>query len=172
MKLTSLNNLLIHELRDLYSAERQLTKALPKLAKAVSSTSLRRALEEHLSVTETQIERLEEIFQQLEASSRGPKCEAMEGLIKEGESLLEEKDTADAAVLDAALIAAAQRVEHYEMAGYGCARTFARLLGYEEIADQLQESLDEEGEADKLLTELAESEVNAEAIVGEEEEED
>jgi ferritin-like metal-binding protein YciE len=163
MKLASLDDLFIKELRDLYSAEKQITKALPKMAKAANSKALQEALQQHLEVTETHIARLEEIFSACEKSSRGPKCAAMEGLIKEGEELLQ--SDAAPAVLDAALICAAQRVEHYEIAGYGCARTFARLLGYQEVSDLLQETLDEEGDADKVLTELAESEINAEASV-------
>jgi len=157
-----MRDLLIHELRDLYSAENQIIKALPKMAKAASSEELRQAFEEHLEQTKGQVERLDQIFESLEVSSRGPKCKAMEGLIEEGKELLEEKDV-DEAVLDAALIAAAQRVEHYEIAGYGCARTFARLLGQEEAADLLQTTLDEEADTDKRLTDIAES-INVEAV--------
>lgn len=163
--LKSLDDLLLKELRDLYSAEKQLLRALPKMAKAATSEALAIAFTEHLEVTEKQVERLDSIFEQLEKSSRGPKCAAMEGLIEEGSELMEEE--ADPAVMDAGLIAAAQRVEHYEMAGYGCARTFARLLGYDKIADMLQETLDEEGQADKDLTALAESEINVEAASAE-----
>src|SRR4051794_19802389 len=134
MDLDTLKELYVNELRDLYSAENQIIKALPKMAKAASSDELREAFEEHLEQTKGQVERLDQIFERLEMSSRGPKCKAMEGLIEEGKELLEEKDVEEA-VLDAALIGAAQRVEHYEIAGYGCARTFARLLGEEEIAD-------------------------------------
>jgi ferritin-like metal-binding protein YciE len=161
VKLNSLNDLLIKELRDLYSAEKQIIKALPKMAKAASSEALQEALLEHLEVTKEQAARLEQIFETLSISSRGPKCAAMEGLIKEGDELLEEDSVP--AVLDAALIGAAQRVEHYEMAGYGVARTFARLLGQGQIAELLQKTLDEEGDADEKLTELAESEINVEA---------
>lgn len=164
MRLSSLDDLLLHELRDLYSAENQITKALPTMAKAAHSAALGKAFQEHLEVTEHHVERLEEIFKTLDASSRGPKCAAMEGLLNEGQALMQED--ADPAVMDAALIAAAQRVEHYEMAGYGCARTFARQLGHEKIAKMLQETLDEEAEADESLTELAESGINAQAIVG------
>ena len=162
MKLDSMRDLLIHELRDLYSAENQIIKALPKMAKAASSEELRQAFEEHLEQTKGQVERLDQIFESLEVSSRGPKCKAMEGLIEEGKELLEEEDV-DEAVLDAALIAAAQRVEHYEIAGYGCARTFARLLGEEEAADLLQMTLDEEADTDKRLTDIAEN-INVEAV--------
>ena len=164
MKLKSLEDLLVKELRDLYSAEKQIIKALPKMEAAAHSTALQTALKEHLEVTERQVSRLEEIFGMLSVTSRGPKCAAMEGLLKEGAELLEED--AEPSVLDAGIIGAAQRVEHYEMAGYGVARTFARLLGHDKIADLLQKTLDEEGEADKTLTELAESEINAAAAVG------
>jgi ferritin-like metal-binding protein YciE len=164
VKLTTLNDLLIKELRDLYSAEKQIIKALPKMAKAANSEALQEALTEHLEVTKEQAARLEQIFETLSVNSRGPKCASMEGLIKEGDELLEED--AVPAVLDAALIGAAQRVEHYEMAGYGVARTFARLLGQDQIAELLQKTLDEEGDADAKLTELAESEINVEAASG------
>lgn len=161
MALGSLHELYVEELRDLYNAENQLLKALPRMAKAVTSEQLRAAFEEHLEVTRGQVERLEEIFKALGEKPTGKKCVAMEGLIEEAKELLAE----DAApgVLDAALISAAQKVEHYEMAGYGCVRTYARLLGYEEAAELLQETLNEEGEADEKLTELAESEINVEA---------
>jgi ferritin-like metal-binding protein YciE len=161
MKLGSLHDLYVDELRDLYNAENQLLKALPKMAKAASSPDLKAAFEEHLVVTEGQVERLTRIFKQLGERPTGKKCVAMEGLIEEGKELMEED--AEPAVLDAALIGAAQRVEHYEMAGYGCVRTYARMLGYEDAARLLQETLDEEGEADKALTELAESVINVEA---------
>jgi ferritin-like metal-binding protein YciE len=161
MSLGTLNDLFVEELKDLYSAETQLVKALPRMAKAASDPSLKAAFEEHLEVTRKQVERLDAVFEQIGGKGKGKKCVAMEGLIEEAKELLEEK--ADPSVLDAALIAAAQKVEHYEMAGYGCVRTYARLLGYEEAADLLQQTLDEEGEADKTLTALAESVVNVEA---------
>jgi ferritin-like metal-binding protein YciE len=161
MSLGTLNDLLVEELKDLYSAENQLLKALPRMAKAASDPALKAAFEEHLEVTRTQVERLDAVFEQIGAKAKGKKCVAMEGLIAEAKELLEEE--ADPAVLDAALIAAAQKVEHYEMAGYGCVRTYARLLGYEEAAELLQATLDEEGEADKKLTGLAESVINVEA---------
>src|SRR6266478_6893707 len=123
MKLGSLQELYVEELKDLYSAENQLLKALPKMAKVASSPELRTAFEDHLEQTRGQVERLERIFKKLDASPKGKKCKAMEGLIEEGKEVMEE---AHPPVLDAALIAAAQRVEHYEMAGYGCVRTFAR----------------------------------------------
>jgi ferritin-like metal-binding protein YciE len=169
MALNSLHDLYVNELKDLYSAENQLLKALPKMAKAATAPELRSAIEEHLEVTKGQVERLETIFKDLDESPKGKKCKAMEGLVEEGKEVMEED--AQPAVRDAALIAAAQRVEHYEMAGYGCVRTFANLLGYTEAAELLQETLDEEGEADKKLTELAESIINVEAE-GEDEEEE
>jgi ferritin-like metal-binding protein YciE len=161
MSLDSLHDLYVDELKDLYNAENQLLKALPKMAKNASAPELKAAFEEHLEVTRTQVERLERIFKGLGASPRGKKCQAMEGLVEEGKELIEEGG--EPAVLDAALISAAQKVEHYEMAGYGCVRTYARLLGYGDAAALLQETLDEEGEADKKLTELAETVINVEA---------
>jgi ferritin-like metal-binding protein YciE len=146
----------------LYSAEKQLIKALPKMAKASTNEDLRQAFESHLEETEGQIKRLEKIFMQLDISyARVEKCKAMEGLIEEGKDIMEEGLQPD--VLDAALICAAQKVEHYEIAGYGCARTFAQQLGHDEVADLLQETLDEEGNTDKKLTEIAETVVNQEA---------
>lgn len=162
MKLATLHDLYVAELKDLFSAEHQLLKALPKMAKAASSQELTQAFTNHLDETKGQIERLERIFKKLDVSPKGKACQAMEGLLKEGKELLSED--ADPLVMDAALIAAAQRVEHYEMAGYGCVRTFARLLGYEQAADLLQQTLDEEGAADKHLTKLAETIINAEAV--------
>jgi len=161
MALDSLHDLYVEELKDLYSAENQLLKALPKMAKAASAPELKAAFTEHLEVTRGQVGRLETIFADLGVSPKGKKCKAMEGLIEEGKEILEEDG--EPAVIDAALIGAAQRVEHYEMAGYGCVRTFARLLGYTKAEKLLQATLDEEGEADKALTELAETVINIEA---------
>jgi ferritin-like metal-binding protein YciE len=162
MKAKGFKDLFELELKDMYSAEKQLTKALPKMAKAATNAELKEAFESHLAETEGQIERLEKIFDQLGIShSRVEKCKAMEGLVEEGKKIMEEG--LEPHVLDAALICAAQRVEHYEIAAYGCARTFAQQLGQQEIADLLQETLDEEGNADKKLTEIAESVVNQEA---------
>jgi ferritin-like metal-binding protein YciE len=161
MALESLHDLYVEELRDLYNAENQLLKALPRMAKAASHEDLKAALTDHLEVTRNQVERLDRIFADLGEKATGKKCKAMEGLLAEGKDVLEED--ADASVRDAALIAAAQRVEHYEMAGYGCVRTFARLLGYDEAVGLLQETLNEEGEADKALTELAETIINPDA---------
>jgi len=162
MKVKSFEDLFHHELKDLYSAEKQLTKALPKMAKAATNEELKAAFESHLEETEGQVERLEQIFKQLDIpTSRVQKCKAMEGLIEEGKDILEEDMEPE--LLDAALICAAQRVEHYEIAGYGCARTFAQMLGRDDIVELLQATLDEEGNADKKLTEIAESFVNQEA---------
>jgi ferritin-like metal-binding protein YciE len=162
MRLKNLDALFLHELKDLYSAEKQLTKALPKMAKAASNEELRQAFEEHLKETETQVTRLEEIFEDLEATSRGPKCAGMEGLIEEAKELLEE-DT-EPRVRDAALICAAQRVEHYEIAGYGCVRSLAQQLGRNELADELQETLDEEKQTNEKLNQLALGEINEKAM--------
>jgi ferritin-like metal-binding protein YciE len=165
MKMKTMEDLLIHELKDLYSAEKQITKALPKMAKAASSDELREAFEAHLEETEEQIKRLEQIFEELELPTRGPKCKAMEGLIEEGKEILEE-DMEDN-IRDAAMIGAAQRVEHYEMAGYGCAKTYAELLGHDNIVELLQQTLDEEKATDEKLTQIAMEHVNVEAVGGE-----
>ncbi|MGI8978617.1 MAG: ferritin-like domain-containing protein [Pirellulaceae bacterium] len=166
MKLGTLQELLTDELKDLYSAENQLLKALPKMAKAASSPELKAAFEEHLEETKGQVDRLVTIFEQLEGSPKGKKCKAMEGLLEEGSEFIEAEG--DEAVKDAGLICAAQKVEHYEIASYGCARTFATLLGLDEVANLLQDTLDEEGNADKKLTELAETVINVEAATAEE----
>lgn len=162
MKLDSLETLYVEELRDLYNAEQQILKALPKMAKAASSSNLQKGFQEHLQQTKSQVERLDQIFTDLGMSPKGKKCEAMEGLLKEGAELLEAK--AEPSVLDAALIAAAQRVEHYEIAGYGCVRTYAKLLGYGEATKLLQQTLDEEKRTDEKLTELAVGSINSEAV--------
>ena len=161
MKLNSLHDLYINEIKDLYNAEQQIIKALPKMTEAASSPDLKRAFEEHLAQTRLQAERLEQIFQKLGEPAKGQKCKGMEGIIDEGEDLMD-KD-APASVSDAALIASAQRVEHYEIAGYGTARSFARRLGFEDHAQLLQETLDEEAQTDKRLTSLADSYINEEA---------
>ena len=166
MELETLRDLYIDELKDLYSAENQILKALPRMIKAASHPQLKRAFETHLRQTEGQVKRLEQIFEELETSPRGKKCVGMEGLIEEAKELLGEKPEPD--VLDAGLISKAQHVEHYEMAGYGTVRTYAVLLGEERQAKLLQQTLDEEGETDKLLTQLAESSINVDAIVGDE----
>lgn len=162
LKLVDLRTLLVHELKDLYSAETQLTKALPDMAKAASASELKQAFKQHLDETHTHVDRLRTIFKQLGFSPGGHHCNGMEGLIEEGKSMVEED--APAETKDAGLICAAQRVEHYEIAGYGCARTFARMLGMNETADMLQETLDEEGAADKKLTQVAEEHINASSM--------
>lgn len=162
MKLKDLHSLFLHELRDLYSAEKQLMKALPKMAKAATNEELRQTFEHHLEETETQVSRLEKAFEEVDATPRGPKCAAMEGLIEEAKELLEEE--VDPRVLDAALICAAQRVEHYEIAGYGCVRSLAEQLGMNELARELQDTLDEEKKANELLNEIALGTVNEEAM--------
>ncbi len=161
MKLKTLEDLFLHELKDLYSAETQLVKALPKMAKAASNEELKAGFEEHLEQTKGHVERLKEIGQQLGKPLTGHKCKAMEGLIEEGAELIEED--AEEMVRDAGLIGAAQRVEHYEMAGYGTARALAQHLGHNEFYDLLTETLEEEKETDQKLTDLAESVVNVEA---------
>lgn len=154
MQLESLEDLFVSELKDLYSAEKQLLKALPKMAKAATSKGLQNGFTKHLKQTEGHVSRLERVFEELGVSPRGKKCHAMEGLIEEGQEVIDED--ADPMVKDAALIAAAQRVEHYEMAGYGCVRTYANLLNHKKAAGLLQQTLDEEGDTDKALTKLAE----------------
>jgi ferritin-like metal-binding protein YciE len=165
MKLDSLKELYIDELRDLYNAENQLVKALPKMAKGASTPELQTAIEQHLQETKGQVNRLETIFKDLGVNAKGKRCRAMEGLIEEGKEVLDADG--EPAVLDAALIAAAQRVEHYEIAGYGCARTFAQLLGDQNGAKLLQETLNEESNADKKLTQIAEHMVNPDASMAE-----
>jgi ferritin-like metal-binding protein YciE len=161
MKINTLQDLYIEELRDIYNAETQLVKALPKVAQAATSDELRAAIEDHLEQTKEHVERLDQIFESLGAASKGKKCKAMEGLVEETSELLDE-DIAES-VLDAALIAACQRVEHYEISVYGTLATFAKLLNREEDADLLGQTLDEEKEADETLTDIAESTINAEA---------
>lgn len=161
MKLNTLEDLLHHELKDLHSAETQLLKALPKMAQAAENEDLRAAFEEHLEQTKTHVERLEEAGEILGKKLTGHTCKAMKGLIEEGADLIAED--AEPHVKDAGLIGAAQRVEHYEIAGYGTARTLAEQLGQDDIAELLEETLEEEKETDERLTELAESNINAEA---------
>jgi len=160
-KMATLEDLYIDLLKDLYSAEKQLVKALPKMAKHAESPDLQRAFQEHLRQTEGHVERIERIFSDLDGSPRGKKCVGMEGLIEEGNELLQED--AEPNVLDAGLIAAAQKVEHYEIASYGTARTWAERLGYDKAARLLQQTLDEESLANEKLTKIAESHVNMEA---------
>ena len=165
LKLDSLRDLLVEELRDLYSAETQLLDALPKMEQAASSNELKSAFSHHLEQTREHVSRLERIFQQLGENPSGETCEAMKGLVKEGEILVKAKGDPD--VQDAGLIGAAQRVEHYEIAGYGTARSLARRLGQGQMVETLQQTLNEEAEADKKLTSIAESDVNVAAASGE-----
>lgn len=161
MEMETLKDLYVEELKDLWSAEKQMLKGLAKMTKAASHPELKQAFSRHTQMTEKHVERLERICADLDVSPRGKKCVGMEGLIEEASELIKEKPDAD--VLDAGLIAAAQHVEHYEMAGYGCVRTYARQLGYEDQAQLLQTTLDEEGDTDKLLTDIAVSSINIEA---------
>ena len=161
MSMDSLKDLYVDELKDLYSAENQLLKALPKMAKKAAAPELKRAFQHHLAQTEGHVSRLEKIFKGLGEKPNGKVCKAMKGLVEEGKEIIEEDG--DASVLDAALIGAAQRVEHYEIAGYGVVRTFASLLGEDDAMETLQRTLNEEAETDKKLTKLAESIINVEA---------
>lgn len=163
MKLQSLHDALLHELKDIYSAEKQLTKALPKMAKGATNAKLAAGFEKHLEETKEHVNRLEAIFTELEVSSRGEKCKGMEGLLEEGSKLLEEDG--EPAVIDALLVSAAQRVEHYEMAAYGTAIAFANQLGLKNVSKVLKQTLAEEEATDKKLSQLAESTINVEANV-------
>ena len=160
--LTSLQDLYLEQLRDLYSAEQQIIAALPKMADAARHPELRQAFETHLRESQEQARRLERICEGLGESPKGETCDGMKGLLKEGEKTM--KQRADSDVLDAALIADAQRVEHYEIAGYGCVKTYARLLGREQDVQLLQQTENEEGRTDKLLTQLAERVINIDAL--------
>jgi ferritin-like metal-binding protein YciE len=162
MSLDNLKDLYIEQLQDLYSAENQILKALPDMEQRAQHQELKSAFREHRQVTEEQVRRLDQIFDDLGAKPGGHHCHGMEGLIKEGKEMLREEG--DSGVIDAGLIAAAQRVEHYEIAGYGTVRTYAQQLGRESDADLLQRTLDEEGETDKRLTRLAEQVVNPDAM--------
>lgn len=157
----TMNDLFLDEIRDLYDAEKQLTKALPKMAKASSTPELKTAFEDHLQETQGHVDRLEEIFETLGEKATGKKCAAMTGLVKEGEEIISEMD--EGALRDAGIIAAAQKVEHYEMSGYGSARTHAMMLGHTEIASRLEETLREEKAADRKLNDIAQTMVNEEA---------
>jgi ferritin-like metal-binding protein YciE len=160
-KLKSLDDLLVHELQDIYDAEGQIVKALPRMIKAASHPELQAAFEEHLEQTEGQIERLDQAFQLLGIPAKGQRCAGMAGLIEEGKKMIEED--ANPAVMDAALIAAAQKIEHYEIASYGCVCTYAEMLGYDQVHDLLGQNLEEEETTDERLTILAESVINVEA---------
>jgi len=157
----NLNDLLVHELKDLYDAEQRLTEALPGMAEAAHNQELKQAFLTHLGQTRTHVSRLEQVFGRLNEEAERETCPAMKGLIAEGEEIIKAKG--DPATLDAGLIAAAQKVEHYEIASYGSVRTHAMRLGYRDVADTLQMTLDEEGQADKLLTQIAESSSNPQA---------
>ncbi|MHB1072966.1 MAG: YciE/YciF ferroxidase family protein [Gemmatimonadaceae bacterium] len=171
MELDSLRALYVEGLKDLYSAENQIMKALPRMIRAADNPQLKRAFEKHLRVTERQAKRLEKITKALGEKPTGKKCVGMKGLIEEAKELIAEKPEPE--VLDAGLLAAAQHVEHYEMAGYGTVRTYARELGYDDQAELLQATLDEEQQTDEELTLLAESSINLEALVaGDDEEEE
>ena len=163
MKLETLKPLYIDELRDLYNAENQLVKALPKMAKAASSEELQDAFEKHLEQTKSHVDRLEEVFEEIGEKPKGKTCKAMKGLIDEGSEIL--KEDGEESVIDAGIIVAAQKVEHYEIASYGSVRTFAQLLGKDRSADLLQRTLDEESEANEVLNKLAEDIVNPEALM-------
>ena len=164
MKLESLKDLYLEQLKDLYSAETQLLDALPKMAEGASASDLKQAFSAHHRQTQEHVRRLERVFQDLGESPKGHTCEGMKGLIREGDEML--RMQGEPSVLDAGLIACAQRVEHYEIAGYGTVRTYAELLGRDEHVTLLERTLDEEEETDELLTRLAESHVNEEAISG------
>src|SRR6266498_416552 len=163
MKLDTLQKLYTDELRDLYNAENQPLKALPKMAKAASSEELKDAFEKHLEQTKGHVKRLEQVFEELDENPKGKTCHAMKGLIEEGSEIL--KEDGEDSVIDAGIIVAAQKVEHYEIAGYGSVRTFAQLLGQDKSAELLQQTLDEESEANELLNKLAEDIVNSEALM-------
>ncbi len=161
MSLQSLADAFVDELRDVYSAEKQLLKALPKMAKKATHPMLKQAFENHLSETEGQVERVEKVFESLELKARAKTCEAMQGLLEEGKSIMEED--AEPEVLDAMLIAAAQKVEHYEMATYGTLCAWAKVLGYDEALALLKQTMEQEVKADSLLTKLADGSINATA---------
>jgi len=163
MKLDTLQKLYTDELRDLYNAENQLLKALPKMAKAASSEDLKDAFEKHLEQTKGHVKRLEQVFEALGEKPKGKTCRAMKGLIEEGSEIL--KEEGEESILDAGIIVAAQKVEHYEIASYGSVRTFAHLLGQNKAAELLQTTLDEESETNELLNRMAESIVNPEAMM-------
>jgi ferritin-like metal-binding protein YciE len=167
MVMNNLHDVLLDTIKDLYHAEKQLVKALPRMAKAANSEQLRSAIEEHLEVTEGQVQRLEQVFDELDLSPKAKVCHGMLGIVDEGKEVLEKHNGGNPAAIDAALIAAAQKVEHYEIAAYGSARTFAETLGLNRVAELLQETLNEEEETDAKLTQIAEGMVN-EAAANEE----
>jgi len=172
MALETLRDLFLNELRDMYHAEKQLVRALPRMAKAADSDELRQAIEKHLGETRNQVQRLESVFQSLGEAARGKRCQGMEGIVEEGKEILEEEGQEP--VIDAAIIAAAQKVEHYEIASYGCLITYADLLGERDASRLLKQNLAEEEATDKALSQLAERSINqaAAAVGGESEEEE
>ena len=168
MSLGSMNDLFLNELKDVYNAEKQIVRALPRMAKAANSEDLRDAFTMHLRETEGHVRRLEQIFKSLDLAPRGKSCKGMEGLLEEGKEILEEEGAPE--VIDAALISAAQRVEHYEIAAYGCLKTYAQLLGREDSVQLLQQTLEEEEAADEKLTALGEGGINQAAMAAQGEE--
>jgi ferritin-like metal-binding protein YciE len=162
MSLESMEDLFLNELKDMYNAEKQIVRSLPRMAKAAGSPGLRTAFTKHLKETEIQVQRLERIFKSLDLTPRGKMCKGMEGILEEGKEILEEEGPPE--VIDAALIAAAQRVEHYEIAAYGCLRSYAQLLGYADADRLLSETLAEEEAADETLSGLAEGGINQAAV--------
>ena len=160
-KATTLEDLMVEQLRDVLYSERQIIKSLPKMAKKATSKELRAAFEEHLQETEGQVERLEQVFEKLDKAARAKRCEAMDGIMDEAKSLMEEE--AEPPALDAGMIAAAQKVEHYEIATYGTLATWAKQLGYDDVAKLLAQTLQEEKQADQKLSRLAESSINLRA---------
>ena len=159
---TMLRELFIDELRDIYWAEKHITKALPKMMKGATSTELANAFQQHLTVTEGQIGRLEQAFEKMSLTAKGKKCEAMDGLVREGQQVMEETEKGSA-TRDAALIISAQKIEHYEIAAYGSLKQLAKVMGLNEVADLLRQTLEEEKQADVMLTQLAESGININA---------
>ena len=169
MKLNDLHDVLVSELRDLYSAEKLIIRALPRMMKAANSPELQSALEDHLAVTEGQAERLEQVFRELDMPARAKPCAGMQGILEEGKEVLDARKESNPDAIDAALIGAAQKVEHYEISAYGSCRAHAETLGLTRVAELLQQTLDEEGEANEKLTQIAQSGVNAAAGRDEEE---
>jgi ferritin-like metal-binding protein YciE len=161
MKVDSLEKLMVEELKDLYDAEKQITEALPKMAEEAKTSDLRQAFEDHLKQTKGHVKRLEEVFQELDVSDREKECKGMQALIQEGEEMM--KQASNAMTRDAALIVAAQRVEHYEMAGYGTLVSYAQQLDHKKVVELLQQTLNEEKQTDLMLSQIAESKVNVKA---------
>lgn len=160
-KMKNLDDLFVDTLQDLYDAEQQIVKALPQMEQKAHSNELKQSFKQHLEVTQKQIERLDQIFNELKMPARGKHCKGMEGLLKEGQEIM--KEEMDPAVMDAALIAAAQKVEHYEISGYGTARSYAQALGHQNAAKMLDQTANEEGKTDKMLTTMAEDHINKRA---------